>query len=484
MLIRQVAETIQKHRMICAGDRILVAISGGPDSVALTQALFDLRHKKSLAPFELILAHLNHNLRSESDRDEEFCSEFAAELGLAFVSGRSDIKAEARRERRSPEEAGRLARYRFLEQAARQRGCTRIAVGHTRNDQAETFLLRMIQGAGTTGLGAIHPISRGGRLIRPLLAVKRQEVMDYLASRGLRYQTDRTNLDCSIPRNRIRHQVLPFLEKQFNPSLIDTLSQTTDLLRDEEAWMDGAARQALKEMAGPQGDSEVKLPAGRLADLPPALARRVVRLAVTGVKGDLRTWSARHVNQVLHLTAPGKSGRQLSLPGVECFRSFDDLWIRPTHGTGAERKPRVSSDQSAQGGYNGYEYELPVPGRLEIPEAGGVIATEESQPGPLPAAAGCSVVVGLPGEDTDRDTGLSVRNPRPGDRFRALGAPGTKPLSRYLMEHRVERRRRRRIPLVVRGEREVLWVVGHGVSELSRVGPGKDRMLHLTWVEE
>ncbi len=482
MLIRQMAETIQRHRMICAGDRILVAISGGPDSVALTQALFDLRHKKSLAPFELTLAHLNHNLRKESDRDEAFCCGFAAELGLAFVSGRSDVRSEARRSRRSLEEAGRLARYRFLESTALQRGCTRIAVGHTRNDQAETFLLRMIQGAGTTGLGAMHPVSRGGRLIRPLLAVKRQDVMEFLTSRGLRYQTDRTNLDCSIPRNRVRHRALPFLENQFNPSLIDTLARTTDLLRDEEAWMNGEARRALEQMAGPEEDEGVKLPVGRLAELPPALARRVIRLAVTGVKGDLRAWSACHVNQVLHLTAPGKSGRQLSLPGIECFRSFDDLWIRPASGTGAERKGRVNSEQSAQGGYNGYEYELPVPGRLEIPEAGGVIETEESRPAPLPAAVGSSVVVGLPG-GTGGDAGLSVRNPRPGDRFRALGAPGTKPLSRYLMEHRVEWPRRRRIPLLVHGEREVLWVVGHGVSELSRVGPGTDRRLHLTWVE-
>jgi tRNA(Ile)-lysidine synthase len=313
--------------------------------------------------------------------------------------------------------------------------------------------------------------------------VKRQEILDFLASRNLTYQTDSTNLDCSISRNRLRHRVLPVLEQQFNPSLIDTLARTTELLRDEEEWMDGEARRALARMPESRDENKLRLPVGQLASLPPALARRVIRLAVAEVKGDLRAWSVRHVNQVLQLTAPGKSGRRLMLPGIECYRSFDDLFILPTAG-GRKGGNGIKPELEAQGGYNGYEYEyrLPVPGRLEIPEAGGVIETVESMTSRLPSASGSSVVVGLPGAASGQE-GLKVRNLRPGDRFRGLGAPGTKSLSRYLMEHRVERQRRREIPLVVRGEREVLWVVGHGVSELSRVGPGTSRRLHLTWVE-
>jgi tRNA(Ile)-lysidine synthase len=264
---------------------------------------------------------------------------------------------------------------------------------------------------------------------------------------------------------------------------VETLARTADILREDENWMEQEATRALAEMThSEKGRSELLLPVSRIRSLHPALARRVVRAAVEAVKGDLRGWNRKHVDDVLQLTRPGKSGRILTLPGVISGRSFGELWLRPAGGARDDVSPGRARRQGVnwlQDSYNEYEYELPVPGWVEIPEAGGVIRAEESQETTLPAARGTTVVVGLSRMEDER---LKVRSPRPGDRFRPLGAPGTKSMLRYLMEQRVARNQRRQVPLVVRGD-DVLWVVGHGVSELSRVGPGAHRMLQLSWVE-
>jgi tRNA(Ile)-lysidine synthase len=479
MLITKVAGTIQRHRMIQPGDRVLVALSGGPDSVALTHALIDLGRRRSHR-FEVAAAHLNHQLRPESDEDEAFCRDLADGLGLRFVSARADVRAVARQSRRSLEEAGRLQRYRFLESAAAQLGCTRVALGHTRNDQAETLLLRLFRGSGTAGLSAIYPVVEEF-FIRPLLEVERKEIIQFLTRGRIAFRLDRSNEDRSFSRNRVRHEILPSLEKHFNPALVETLARTADLSRADEEWMAQEAARALRELSRPkEGCSELHLPVSRMKKLHPALARRVVRAAVEAVKGDLRGWSRRHVDDVLQLVRPGKSGRILRLPGVLFVRSFGEIHLRPAGDESSSTKMRRQGVNWAQDSYNEYEYELPVPGYLEIPEAGGTMRAAALPMTTLPAAKGTNVVVGL---STMKDERLKVRSPRPGDRFRPLGAAGTKSMFRYLMEQRVARDRRRNIPLVVRGN-DVLWVVGHGISELSRVGPGAHRTLQLSWMEE
>jgi len=476
MLIHQVARTVQRYGMIAPGERVLVAISGGPDSVAMTHVLYEIRQRR--ATFEMVLAHLNHRLRIDSDEDEAFCACLAEQLELPFASESVDVKSRARSARCSLEEAGRLARYDFLGRTAASRDCARIAVGHTRNDQAETLLMRMLRGAGTRGLAAMHPVS-SGVLIRPLLEVKRESVLDFLASRAIPYRRDPTNEDCTITRNRLRHWALPFLEKEFNPSVVETLSRTANLLREEEEWMEAEASRTFRESAGTERlegqDDGLRLSVERLAGMHRALARRVIRQAIQAVKGDLRSVTSRHVEDVLDLIAPGKSGRRLSLPGLEATRSFDGLLFR-------QGNPRFQSRPAAHPGYNRIEYVLPVPGRVEIPESGGAIEAESSSVTALPATAGDAVVIGLPDEETT-SVDLRVRYPRRGDRFHPLGAPGTKSLSRYLMAHRVERGRRWKVPLVIHGDNEILWVVGHGVSETSRVGPRGRSKVHLSWVE-
>jgi tRNA(Ile)-lysidine synthase len=474
--------------MIRSGERVLVAVSGGPDSVALTHALVELTATEE---FELRLAHLNHQLREEGDADEAFCEDLAERLELPFASHRIDVAGEAQRNGYSLEEQARISRYRFLSETAERWGCAGIAVGHTRDDQSETFLLRLLRGSGTTGLAAMRSVasmptsfthSFKARLLRPMLEVTRSEVLTFLDAKRIAYRLDRTNLDPSIPRNRVRHETLPFLARHHNPNVAETLARTAELLQDDEDWMDREARRTLASLTEDPGchgthGIHISLPVEVLGRLHPALGRRVVRGAIRSVRGDLRAVTSRHVEDVLELVSPGKSGRRLCLPGLDCGRSFDAIWFKPT----------APSDSEAKG-YNGFEYALTVPGELRIPEAGGAIKAVEADATPLPPAAGETVKIAL-GEacgPLELLETLSVRSPLPGDRFRPLGAPGSKPVARYLMERRVDRDRRRLIPLVVRGERrsgqEILWVVGHGVSETSRVDRGARRVLQLSWL--
>jgi len=468
--------------MIRPGERVLLAVSGGPDSVALSHSLVELAREHR---FDLHLAHLNHGLREGADCDEAFCAELADRLELPFACSRVDVAREARRNRLSIEEQARNSRYRFLEESAEQWGCRRIAAAHTQNDQAETFLLRLLRGSGATGLAAMRPIVPLGNasLIRPLLEVTRPEVLAFLESRTLAYRLDPTNQDRTIPRNRIRHETLPLLAR-LNPNLIATLARTTHLLREDEEWMEEETARVLEGMTSfDQG--RLWLPVNGLDSLHLALRRRVIRGAIAWARGDLRAVTSRHVQDVLGLTAAGRSGRRLCLPGLQCGRSFDRIWFqenplshRPPSASRLSGHAPQPTAKDERRSYNGFEYAVTVPGELVIPEAGGSIRVEEAEPSSLPGAAGHTVKVAL-GEG---DISLRVRSPMPGDRFRPLGAPGSKSVSRYLMERRVDRDRRRVVPLVVRSDEEILWVAGHGISEASRVTADAQRVLRLSWL--
>jgi len=493
--------------MVHPGDRVLVGLSGGADSVALTELLVELQPRLGIT---LVLAHLNHGLRAEAEEDEAFCHSLSERLSLPFVSGRVDVGESARRSKRSIEDEGRSARYQFLEAQAKHFGAQRIAVGHTLDDQAETFLLRLLRGSGCRGLGAIHPV-KDGRIVRPLIEVRRQEIESYLEERSASFREDQSNADPRFTRNRIRHQELPRLSSAYNPRLVETLARTAALLRDEEEWMEAETREAFDALAAVSRD-EIRLDRKPLSRHPLALRRRLVRVAIERLRG-LNNVSHRHIEEVLALAEEGQSGRELHLPGLVVELSFDQMRFAG----GSTPRARKARER----GYNGFEYRLSIPARVRIPECLGTLSARIAEPDRQPDGPnrpkgpegkvragpgevgyppfGNTVVVGFEGRLPE----LKVRSPKPGDRFHPLGAPGSKPLSRYLMDRKVSRDARSRVPLLVRDEageagkagktskgrkgslddtgEEILWVVGHGVSEASRVSACSSR-LTLRWV--
>ena len=475
MLTERVSKTIDRFGMVRPGDRVLIGLSGGPDSVALTHVLHTLREQSAI-DMTLEVAHIHHGLRDAADTDEGFCRELAERIGVPFFSERVDVASLARRSKRSVEEQGRISRYELLSELAARRQCDRIALGHTRDDQAETVLMRLARGSGSRGLASMYPVV--GPRIRPLMEIRRREILDYLDARGLAYRHDASNLDRRHTRNRVRLDVIPMLSRELNPRVVETLARSAEILRDEEDFLEAEARRAFASLAG-YDDGDVQLSVATILELHPALRRRVVRLAVERVKGDRRNIGHRHVDEVLALLGPGKSGRETHLPGVVVARSFGEISLRCRSG----REPR----ETGRNGYNRFEYRLAVPGRVPVRECKGLLAAhfvESTRAGHQPlAAAGNAVVVGV----DDGPLELTLRSPRRSDRFRPLGAPGSKPLARYLMERKVAKEDRRHVPLVararIRQDDEILWVVGHAISETARLAAGQKR-LHLEWMSE
>jgi tRNA(Ile)-lysidine synthase len=306
-----------------AGETVLVALSGGPDSVALLDAMAEAGRSEG---FRVVAAHLDHGLRPSSPDDVAFCRNLCEAKGVSILVGSADVRDRARRECRGLEDAAREERYAFLRRAAFAEKAVAVAVAHTRDDQAETLLLRLVRGSGSLGLSAMR--ARTGDVIRPLLDVSRAEVLGHLATRGLAWREDETNADTRMLRNRVRHELLPYLEARFNPRLRETLARTASLLADEADALsteaDAAARSATRETA-----DGVALQLEALRRSSPAIARLMLR-GVIAKAGGLRGVSAIQVERLLRIALrKAPSGRRLPLPGGREARfRFDEVLIR------------------------------------------------------------------------------------------------------------------------------------------------------------
>ncbi|MGE0444310.1 MAG: tRNA lysidine(34) synthetase TilS [Vicinamibacterales bacterium] len=280
---------------------MLVGLSGGSDSVALTRLLLDLSAHGGFTVAGV--AHLNHQLRDTAGRDEVFCRSFATGVALPICVGHADVMAAARSQGRSLEDAARRERYAFLDRAAAELGADVIAVGHTRDDQAETFLLKLMRGAGLAGLAGVYP--RRGRIVRPLLDTSRADLRTYLTDAGQSWVDDETNEDVSNPRNRIRHRIIPELDRALGGDSRPNLARAAALAREDASWLDEVADAHYAEIAR-EHPGGVDLDATALASLPPPLGRRVALRGLRRVAGG-REVSLDHVDAVLGV-ARGRSG--------------------------------------------------------------------------------------------------------------------------------------------------------------------------------
>jgi tRNA(Ile)-lysidine synthase len=445
------------HSLWDGDTRVLAAASGGSDSIAMLLLLHDL-HSRSEVRLDAV-AHLNHAIRAEADADEAFCRDLAHDLGIPFVSSRVDVPALARRRRQSIEVAARGARRRFLDEVMQSRGADRIATAHTQDDQAETVLLRLLRGAGRRGLGAIAP-SRG-RLIRPVLWATRQELRRELERRGQRWREDSTNADVNHPRNRVRHELLPYLERHFNPAVRASLARTADLARsDEELLARHAAAAAVHVVQVTDGSARLDLPA--LARLPGAVARRVVLNALSAVRPQT-SGALGHVEAVLDVAAGRRGGADIAGLRVEHSRESVVLVRRDPRGSVPAR----------------FQADLPIPGEVRLPgigiviQAEGPFATDAVGPGGAAGDLGSTAGRLERGDVLVAADGLGptliVRSRQPGDRLRPLGLGGSKKLQDLLVDRKVDRRERDNVPIVTDTSGRIVWVAGHAIGEEFRV---------------
>lgn len=452
-LLDCVRETIRRHDLLTPETTVVVATSGGSDSVALAHVLHEL---DGLGACRLIaLAHFNHQLRAEADRDEAFCVQLANAVERPLIADRADVRDLARHQNRSIEDAARTARHAFLERARVHLDADVVALGHTRDDQAETFLLRLLRGAGSRGLGSMHP--RRGALIRPLLDCRRAELKIYLAERNIPFVHDDSNDDVSVPRNRVRAELLPLLEKRFNPSIVDVLAQEATLARDEYQWLDAEADRRYSQVVSSDGRRRI-IHLAPLHDSPAPLQRLIVHRAMAEASNG-RPIRFGDVERVLDIAR--WAAAPFDAPGQRVER-LDDTVVLTGRPAGAAGRPSNPDGQA-----NLFRYQLSIPGEVRVPEAGCVVSAEVAEradPEVLTAGHGVAVI------RLDKSMGsFAVRNRRPGDRFKPFGLGRRKKLQDYFVDHKVVRERRDFVPIVVDDHDRIVWVAGHSISEDFRV---------------
>jgi len=448
-----VRRTIRDHDLARPTTRVAVAVSGGSDSVALAHLMRLLDGAGELRAAGIV--HFNHQLRAAADDDQALVARLAEQFGWPFIAEREDVGERARRERRSIEDAARTARHEFFERARLALDADVVAVGHTRDDQAETLLLRLLRGAGQRGLAGMHP--RNGTIIRPLLDCRRADLRAYLDLHRVPYATDETNDDVSIPRNRVRAELIPLLESRFNPRIVDALADHAEIARDEWAWMSSEAR--LKAQAsmleGQVSPSDLSVAA--LRQLPLALRRLAVWRAMTAASGG-RPIGFDHVRAALRLLEQDSDGA-IDAPGQRVNRigSAFVLTNRPARGTaGGDETPR------------GFHYPLEVPGEVRLAEASCVVSAETQAGDALPPSSAGDGTIAIVRSDVCPGP-LAIRSRRPGDRFRPLGLHGRKKLQDYFVDRKVARHQRDVVPIVVDARDRIVWVAGHTIDDQFRV---------------
>jgi tRNA(Ile)-lysidine synthase len=313
-LHHQIRRTIRRHGLWPAGARLLIGLSGGSDSVALALLLQELAEQDGFTVVSL--AHLNHRLRCTAARDEQFCRDLASSISLPIAVESIDVASYAQTQKLSVEDAARRLRYDFLDRAAKSASADRIAVGHTRDDQAETFLLKLIRGAGMTGLAGIYP--RRGQIVRPLLDVAREDLRRYLASRGQAWMDDETNEDIGNPRNRIRHNVMPELDLAAASSSIQAIARAAGIVREDGQWLDELADRRFDSLVR-RVETGVEIDVSGLTAEPPPVMRRVVLTALRLVAPN-REIGFDHVEMALEVAAGNSAGSDLPGTRVELRR--------------------------------------------------------------------------------------------------------------------------------------------------------------------
>ncbi len=454
-IIDSVRSTVRRYGLLPAGSRVAVALSGGADSVALLYLLREIAEEED---FQVAgVAHLNHLLRgADADADERFCRECASKLDLPIDVERIDVAALAPTLQASIEHAAHVARYEFYERAATRLNATHVAVAHTKDDQAETFLLRLLRGAGPRGLGGMHP--RAGIVVRPLVETSRAAVRAFVAEGRLEFREDASNHDLAIPRNRIRHELLPLVERSYAPGIVDALDRAAAIAREDAEYLDGAAGDAAARLIS-RTRAGVELDADALLREPPAMARRVIRLAQRAVAGA-HFVGFDAVEAVLRF-AVSKSTGQLDLPGHRVNRRGNRLVLTTSRG---REKPLPAAD---------FSYPLDIPGWVKVPEAACTISADMNT---VPFGRVAKEVWRLTGRgdeavlEAGRLAGpLLVRNRRPGDRFRPLGLEGRKKLQDLFVDAKTDRAEREITPVIVDRTGQIVWVAGHGLAEAFRV---------------
>ncbi len=459
MLLHRVKRTIDHYHLLNQGDRLVVGVSAGIDSMVLLHLLNACRQTFNLS---LIVAYVNHGIRpKEPEKEADLVQKECERLHLPFECGTFNAKEFQRVGKFSLQEAARRLRFHFFEQILQKYEAQKIALGHHADDQVETVLLRLMRGAGLQGLKGILPV-RGGKVIRPLLEVWRREIEAFAIENNIPFLIDSSNLKEDYLRNRLRLSLIPLLEKEYQPNFKEILLRTSAILREENDYLEKEAEKVYQNMVEGKGESlTFQYPDYR--SLHPAIQWRIIQKMLRAIYGEEK--EDLEVSQTFKRLKQSPPSFVLEFPlGVCMEKRYETVFLG---------KKKVETIPP-------FEVELVSPGRTLIKEIGREMVTEEMD------VQGRSGMPRVSSEMAFLDYQvlqfpLRIRNFRPGDRFQPLGVKGSQKLKEFFIDHKIPRFERSKIPLLISGER-IVWVVGHRIDECARISERTKRILKLKLV--
>ncbi|MBM4324287.1 MAG: tRNA lysidine(34) synthetase TilS [Deltaproteobacteria bacterium] len=459
MMIQQVKRTIDHYCLLEKDDRVIVGVSAGVDSMVLLHLLNEFRQKFELS---LIIAHIHHGLRPvESEKEAEFVEKESVRLGLPFEYRQFNVKEFQKSGGLSLQDAARRLRFQFFHELLRKYGGGKIALGHNADDQVETVLLRLLRGSGLKGLKGMLPI-REGRIIRPLLEVWREEIEGFALAHSIPYLVDSSNLKSDYLRNRLRLNLIPLIEKNYQHGFRQTLLRTSTLLRNENDFIERETEEVYNEIVH-EVENGLTFKFSSYQSLHPALQWRVILRALDRMDCQSNTDEGEGLDVNLIC-------RKLSQPPASFL-------LELSHGLSLEK--RYDMILLRNGGIKTippFEVELPVHRRTHIQEIGREIVVEERDWNMSQPVDESSNVAFLDYEQLHLP--LRMRNFRPGDRFQPLGTKGTQKLKEFFIDHKIPKFERPNIPLLISGER-IVWVVGHRIDERFKVTSNTQKVLRV-----
>lgn len=450
MLFNQIKRAIDRHQLVEKGDRVIVGVSGGVDSMVLLHLLNACREAFDLS---LIVAHVNHGFRpAESEKEAELVQKEAARFGFPFEYEKFQVREFQKRSGLSPQDAARKIRFHFFYDLLQKHHAQKIALGHHADDQVETLLLRLIRGAGLEGLKGMLPI-RDGRVIRPLLGVWEEKIQAFAVEKKIPFLSDSSNLKEDYLRNRIRLALIPLMEKEYQPNFKEILLRTSNILREENDYLEKGSEAAYQKIIREEGET-LSFKFSEYQSLHQAIQWRVIRK----VLGKICDWGI----------AVEEGGRpEIHELCQKLGQSSPSFFLELSRGAWVEKRyDAVLLGKGKVKPFSPFDVELVSPGRTFIPEIGNEVVIEEvdrdkyqNYSGPLNTALMDYGSLQFP---------LRMRNFRQGDRFYPLGAKGTQKLKEFFIDHKIPRFERPKVPLLVSGER-IVWIVGHRIDERVKV---------------
>ena len=467
-MITDVMNTIAKHKLFKFGETIVVGVSGGPDSICLLHVLFTLREKLNLI---IHVVHVNHMLRGkESDEEERYVKNFCSKRNIAVFSVSKNVKEMSQKEKISLEEAGRIVRYKELEDYSKKVGATKICTAHNKNDWAETVLLNIIRGSGLSGLKGIS--IKAGKTVRPLLNIRREDIEAYCEKHSLNPKIDSSNLKDIYTRNKIRLKVIPEIEKNTGVDVVNSLTKMSELLNDDDDFLNAYAKKCYRNFVISKKAGEIILSLDKIKNQHVSIISRILRNALCEILGSVNNIESIHIKDAINIIFTGKTGGEIHLPrNIKVTKSYEHIKI-------------VLQDTKGKKNKKIFNKKVKVPCDTSIADENIKIKAKVEDANKNIAKYVDNKKESLVQYFDFKKTGeyIDIRNRKVGDVFKPLNFKGKKTLKNFYIDEKIPRETRSSIPLVAKGK-EIIWIVGYGISDRFKITSKTKKILVLKVVK-